>query len=227
MRKNRLWSKKLVIESILIRAKKGLPLSAKIVYEQDPCLCRHARKYWGKHGWQKALSLAGFNPHDVRKVFWTKQRIIKMICERWERKLPLNTACLRKKENGCCGLLVSGTRIFGSWKKAIESAGLDYDRIRLIEWWNEEKIIRKIKFLAGKGIRLNVKDMHRIKGSFLSRGIRFFGIWSKALAAAGIDYRNHYKNWSSKAWLANLSSSDIKKLEEKTFERAKERRLAK
>jgi hypothetical protein len=226
----RIWSKRLIAESILSRAQKGLPLNCLAVYNQDRSLYQAAKRYLGRHSWQKALRLAGFNPDDVRKgAFWTKERIIKTIRERWERKLPLNPAQLQKKENGCCGLFSRGVQVFGSWKKAIESAGLNYDEVVLIKihWWSEKKVISEIKLLSDNKTRLNAKNIHHTRGDLYAMGIKFFGSWSNALAASGIDYNKHYQVWSSKAWLGNLSHSDVKKLERKTLEHAQKRRMIK
>ena len=36
-------------------------------------------------------------------------------------------------------------RLFGSWKAAIEAAGLDYSKIRRYKRWSREKVIKQIK----------------------------------------------------------------------------------
>ena len=42
-------------------------------------------------------------------------------------------------------LLRAATRYFGSWKDAIEFAGLNYDEIRRYRVWSEDKILSKIR----------------------------------------------------------------------------------
>lgn len=86
-------------------------------------------------------------------------------------------------------LYLKARRLFGSWKKALEACGIDYEKTRNHRKWSRERVIRQIKELDLKGYSLRPKDL-RGNGtvSLISAASYHFGSWRKAVEASGICY---------------------------------------
>jgi len=121
--------------------------------------------------------------------FWTKERIVQRIRELHAQGLPLNWSTVdkiapglyraaRRKEN------------FGSWRAALEAAGVGPQPLRPTESWSREKIVRKIRELFERGEDLSQKSVAQKYPALLSaaKSRRYFGSWGEAVRAAGIDY---------------------------------------
>ena len=80
-------------------------------------------------------------------------------------------------------------RLFGSWKEAIEAAGLDYSKIRRYQKWSRDKVIRKIKETHKQGQPINSTAMQNTNKPLYMAAIKRFGNWENAVTAAGINYR--------------------------------------
>lgn len=108
-------------------------------------------------------------------------------------------------------LYLKARRAFGSWKKALEACGIDYEETRNHKKWSREKVIREIRDLNRKCHSLRPKDL-RENGSIslISAASYHFGSWRKAVEASGICYpcgrnrgnrkdcRNSYKTIKTK-----------------------------
>lgn len=219
----RKWSAGAIIQEILNRHRSGLSISYSSVAKQDYGLYHAAVRYLGN--WSKALQLAGFNPSDFdpRRI-WTKDSILKEIQNRHRANLPLYLYGLQKSKE--YGLLGAACKLFGSWKMAIMTAGLDYDKIRMIRqnYWNKRRIITEIRYLKNRGIRLNSSAIHSSRGDLFAAAICHFGTWGQAVESAGFRYREHCKTWTYKSWLRELSSEQFQKLDDRVVQLAKIRR---
>ncbi|MDP2677054.1 MAG: hypothetical protein Q8O83_05240 [bacterium] len=203
----RSWDKKKIIQVIRERHRDNLPLNGFAVYHQDRGLYVATKRYFGKGGWRKALRLAGFDWRDFspnRK--WFKGDIISEIKMLHGYSIPLYENYLRRHGYG---KMISGARkLFGSWEKAIESAGFSFDEVRCGERWSKKKVVERIRKLAGEGRRLNHKSIRMQFSRLMHAAIRYYGSWSQAVYAAGIDYKTHCVIWSSKAYLRSLKKED-------------------
>ena len=79
-------------------------------------------------------------------------------------------------------------RLFGSWKVAIEAAGLDYSKICRYKKWSREKVIRQIKEAHVKGRLINSNAKQKNNKPLYMAAVKRFGNWENAVKAAGIDY---------------------------------------
>jgi hypothetical protein len=114
---------------------------------------------------------------------WTRERIIRQILQCEAEGLPLTVG-----EPGIShALYQAGSRIFGSWRNAIQAAGIPLERGRYGEKWPPGRILTIIRNLARRHHPLNVKELEGRYGSMLSAARRLFGSWSKAVLAAGVD----------------------------------------
>jgi hypothetical protein len=116
---------------------------------------------------------------------WTRAIIIRNILQCEANGLPLTLA-----EPGVSKSLYSaGSREFGSWRNAIQAAGLRPQLANSEEKWPPAKIMRLIRNLARRKHPLSVKQLEQRYGSMISAARRLFGSWSRAVLATGADPR--------------------------------------
>ena len=97
-------------------------------------------------------------------------------------------------------LLAAGIRYYGSWRQAVETAGLTYEDIRKYRAWSKERIVKTIQELHGQGADLSFRAMMLSKyAPMVYAAIRpnHFGAWKNALSAAGLEAEEiyRYKSW--------------------------------
>ena len=106
-------------------------------------------------------------------------------------------------------LLRAATRYFGSWRTAIESAGLNYDDIRCYKIWSRGRIIDRINELFEKGEDLSWRHVSTKVDPQLAAAAtkhKHFGSWKSAVSAAGLDYAQirRYREWDAETIKAKL-----------------------
>lgn len=95
-------------------------------------------------------------------------------------------------------LYIKACKAFGSWRKALEACGIDYESSRNNKKWNREKIRKEIKRLNNSGSTLRpsvLRSNGRTK--LISAAEYHFGSWRKAVESCGIEYsfgRNRKSN---------------------------------
>ncbi len=224
LRHQRSWSANRVVAAICHRFRQKLPINGFAVYKQDRGLYQAAKRYFGLKGYEKALKIAGFDPKELNpKLIWPKKRVMSEILKRYRRGVPLNVFWMLRY---CRKLYMAGRNRFGSWKKAVQTAGLNYAEIKKqkIFWWTPNRVIYQIKRLERAGIRLSSKFIHLSHGDLFAAATKIFGSWSQAVEAAGIDYRLHCKIWSSKAFVRKLTETDVETIEQSIQQLAQKRR---
>ena len=92
-------------------------------------------------------------------------------------------------------LYLKARKLFGSWKKALETCGIDYEKARNHKKWSREKIVKGIKELSLKSHSLRLKDLRK-EGmiSIISAAQYHFGSWRKAVESSGICYTPARRN---------------------------------
>ena len=83
----------------------------------------------------------------------------------------------------------AAVRLFGSWREAIEAAGLDYSKIRRYQKWSRDKVLQQIKEAHAKGKPINSNAMQQNNKPLYMAAIKRFGNWESAVKAAGFSYR--------------------------------------
>src|SRR3954468_9372219 len=73
---------------------------------------------------------------------WSKDSIALEILRRYVAREPLSYGEVQRSQ---LRLLRAAVRYFGSWKNAIEYAGLDYERIRRYQVWTSDRILEQIQ----------------------------------------------------------------------------------
>src|SRR3990172_2291900 len=92
-------------------------------------------------------------------------------------------------------LYLKARKLFGSWKKALETCGIDYEKARNHKKWSREKIAKGIKELSLKSHSLRLKDLRK-EGMIriISAAQYHFGSWRKAVEYSGIYYSSIRRN---------------------------------
>jgi len=99
-------------------------------------------------------------------------------------------------------LLRAATRYFGSWRAAIEYAGLNYDDIRMYKSWTKPRILERIRELHSMGEDLSWRHVSTVVDPQLAAAAtkrKHFGTWKSAVSEAGLDYGTirRYREWDA------------------------------
>jgi hypothetical protein len=87
-------------------------------------LRRRPRKRTTSGSWRAALAAAGLDYDRIRRYrHWSREGVIRAICERHARGLSLNAKTMEREQNA---LITAARRRFPSWGYALSAAGLDY-----------------------------------------------------------------------------------------------------
>ena len=187
------WSEERIINAIKKRVSQGKAINSAAVVKDDNKLTQAARQYFGT--WTEAVGAAGFDyqnyaPKPVRK--WNRETVKEAIRKRYKEGMNLNMKAIRKEDSG---LMSAGTKSFGSWKSAIEAAGIDYAEISLIPIWTKEKVLKNVKQLKASGADLISTKVAAEHDRLFWWAVHFFGGWEKAVRAAGITNYNDYRKF--------------------------------
>jgi hypothetical protein len=137
---------------------------------------------------------------------WSKDEIALEILRLYASNEPLNYGDVQRNQ---LRLLRAATRYFGSWKNAIEFAGLNYDDIRRYRVWTRDRIIEQIQKYYQEGQDLSWRHVSTVLDAPLAAAaIRAnrFGSWQSALEAAGLDYEEirRHRSWDADGIVAEL-----------------------
>ncbi|MCW3099598.1 MAG: hypothetical protein JWL77_5216 [Chthonomonadaceae bacterium] len=130
---------------------------------------------------------------------WSKDTIAYEIQRLFQSGENLNYASIAAEE---VALLRAATRYFGSWRNAIEYAGLNYDDIRRYKTWTQERILDRIRELHTAGEDLSWRHVSTTVDPQLAAAAtkrKHFGSWRNAVTAAGLDYGQirRYREWDA------------------------------
>src|SRR4051812_10691997 len=122
-------------------------------------------------------------------MVWTKQRITAELKRLYEAGKPLSYNAMSRKVQP---LVSAAAYHFGSYRKAVERAGIDYAAVTRRPRWTRPNIIAQIKEAKRSGIDLHWSSVTQRrdelgKAAFASLQARLFGKWERALSAAGLD----------------------------------------
>ncbi|HEV8606132.1 MAG TPA: hypothetical protein VGQ99_12235 [Tepidisphaeraceae bacterium] len=181
-----LWTRKLVVKRLRELHRAGEDLWAAALKRQQGGLYAAAKKFFGSYS--KALKKAGIDPAEVartermRNGGWCKESIVAALLERQKKgeglgrgKVPVH-------------LKDAARWHFGSYRKAVEAAGVNYDLICQRRLWDRGSIPKKLMELHEQGEDLSAKSMHEKHGGLMMACWREFGSYQKAVEHAGLDY---------------------------------------
>ncbi len=178
------WSKEEVLRLIHELHARGVPLNSGYIARNYPALAYAGRRYIGS--WEKAVTEAGYDYSQIRrKNFWDRQRVVERIRELHRAGASLNVSAAEREHGGLVG---AASAYFGSWRKAISAAGLDYSQIKRQRDWSRAAVIREIRRVRRTGLNLATTIPVRAKYRILhAAAVRYFGSWAAAMKAAGLE----------------------------------------
>ncbi len=143
-------------------------------------------------------------------MIWTKDSIVKALKKLHKQGVDLSYNRLAKKQQS---LVSASAYHFGSYRSAIERAGIDYAEVSRRPRWSKQTIITQIKKGFRDGEDLNWSSITKRrdelgKAAFASLQKRLFGSWDRALHAAGLDADdiNRYRKWDKNSVVFDLKA---------------------
>ena len=133
-------------------------------------------------------------------MIWDKDEVVRALKKLHRSGVDLSYNALAKRKQS---LVSAAAYHFGSYRKAVEKAGVDYAEVTRRPRWNKSAIIGLIKEARRKGEDLHwsavtTRGDELSKAAFASLQPRLFGSWDRALHAAGLDADevNRYRKWT-------------------------------
>ncbi len=115
-----------------------------------------------------------------------KEKILTFIREKHSKGEPIY---LRYVVRNHPDELKHAKKLFGSWRKAVESAGVSYESVmKQKKVWDKEKIIAKILELHASGHGMWYRAVVKVHKDLVRAAESHFGGWREAVVAAGLDY---------------------------------------
>jgi hypothetical protein len=145
--------------------------------------------------WRKALSAAGVDIrraglHNTKRRPQTNEEIFEAL-RAWHaagHSMAWSAICLENRQ-----LAVAARGRFEGWRRALLAAGLPPEIIsparRSI--WNPPRVLERIRRRHEQGRRLDENVVAHEACGLLKAAREHFGSWGEALAAAGVDPRQH------------------------------------
>jgi hypothetical protein len=185
----RTWSKEIIAGEILRRYHTGQDLSYSALSRENLPLLRAATGRFGN--WRTAIEFVGLDYEQIRKYkIWTRERILARIGELHRRGEDLSWSHVSRRLDPALAAAAIRKCRFGSWKAALEQAGLDYEQIRRYLDWSEEAVLEQVRARHAGGEPLNARGMEQENIRLLTAARRRFPSWDRALSAAGLDQRD-------------------------------------
>jgi hypothetical protein len=143
-------------------------------------------------------------------MIWTKPRILERLRQLHKKGKDLSYNSMARHSQP---LLSAAAYHFGSYRAAVEKAGIDYAEVIRRPRWTKQRIIALIKQAKRKGQDLNWSAVTQRndelgRAAFAALQPRLFGRWDRALAAAGLDADevSRYRKWDRNTIAFELKS---------------------
>jgi hypothetical protein len=227
IRPQRTWNKRRIVSELkqLQREHKGL--WARSVRLTHPYLPRVAKEQFGSYS--AAARAAGIKPQAIKPPpyrKWSSERVadeLKRLAGRDVKSL----APTRMRQTRSY-LVRAAAKRFGSYRKAIESIGVDYSTVGrvLTRPMATYEVIARLQALRGRGKDLRYCAIERAEPRLLNAARRRFGSYEGAMKAAGIAYPPlpPLRHWTEKLVLNTLLNLHDKG-EDLRYRAAKQHRL--
>ena len=186
----KVWTKVKIIAAIKQLQLQNADLSPTAVQIENSALFSSARSRSHFGSWRAAVEAAGLDYDQFKRVKqrWTRDDITKRICELHDEGEDLLDPNFKVRHRSLY-LAACAHRYFGSWRRAVEGAGLDHEKMGESRVWTKHRILRTIKQLAkeGKPLGWAYIEQHEPGIYRAARRKENFGSWANALLEAGIE----------------------------------------
>lgn len=181
------WTRETILGEILSRYETKQDLSYSGLTRENLPLLRAAARHFGSY--PLAVAAAGLDYESLRRYKnWTNERIVERLQELAAKGADLSWRHVSLKLDPTLAAAAVKRHHFGSWRAALEAAGLDYDLIRRYHDWDEKEVVRRIQERHSVGKPLHAKALERADTALITAARRRFPAWHQSLSAAGLDY---------------------------------------
>jgi hypothetical protein len=200
------WDRQRIAGELKRLHRDGQDICSRQLRESHPQLHSAAIHHFGSY--RAAIEAAGIDYADVSHIparHWSREAIIEELQRR--RGQPLHQAAMERSDPA---LVMAAYRYFGSYRRAIEAAGMDYKaiRARARRIWNTRRIIAELRRAGRDGAGVWQGAIKRNRPSLLRAAQRYFGSYQRAARAAGFDAAAlrppPFRRWSPPNVIAEL-----------------------
>ncbi len=143
---------------------------------------------------------------------WTRKGIIEEIKRLHQAGDELNYSTV---EDNHLNLVRAAAWHFGTWRRAVEGAGLDYESLSKYQRWNRERIVERILELHELGADLSWRAVSmEVDQPLAAAALRpnGFSTWKDAIIAAGLNHDEiaRYRSWDEARCLRELKEMAAK-----------------
>ncbi|HEY0076938.1 MAG TPA: hypothetical protein VGB77_22830 [Abditibacteriaceae bacterium] len=185
----RVWTKEKLVEKIRELDKQGVDLSPTAIQQTHSALFASARSRSHFGSWRAAIEAAGLSYDGIKRLKqrWSHEEIVRQIQEHHKQGNDLLDPMFKIKHRSLY-LAACAHRYFGSWRRAIQAAGLDHEDMREGHVWTRRRILDTIQGMSNRGESLNWAHIEEhCPGIYrAARRRENFGSWHHALIAAGV-----------------------------------------
>lgn len=212
--RNRNWNAELVLEEIRAWNQRGSPLYSHYMRQNYQELLAAGIRYFGT--WREAVEAAGIAYDSVRKYRdWSQDRIVETIQQLQAQGVDLSFRAMMLSKYAPMVYAAIRPNHFGSWKSALEAAGLASEEVYRYRSWDDETILSEIRKLQDEGHDLSSKKMDETANPLIATARRRFGNWGAAVEKAGLDYTRIRRR---RRWTKDQILSDIAQLHAKGYD---------
>jgi hypothetical protein len=207
------WDKTRVVRRLQELEQSQTGLWKRSVRRVDPYLDRAADRCFGSY--QKAVRASGVSselltPPPYR--FWSPQRIVDELKTTYQKNprllKPARLTGTRQRK-----LLRACRRRFGSYRSALDAAGISYQEVVTPPVMNAQEIVNNLTQLFEKGRDLRYSQLRLSNRRLLDSSRRVFGSYENAMRSAGLDYppAPPMRHWTATLVLRTLRELNLKR----------------
>ena len=189
----KVWTKEKLIAKIQELHAQGVDLSPTAIQVSHSALFSSARSRSHFGSWRNAIESAGLPYDELKRVKqrWSPEEILQRIRDLQAQGHDLLDPAF-KTRNRSLYLAACAHRYFGSWRRAVQAAGLDHEALRESRVWTRTRILRTIQELhtEGRPLAWAYIEQHEPGIYRAARRKENFGSWAQALQAAGVGAAN-------------------------------------
>lgn len=185
----RVWTRESLIKKIQDLHNKGVDLSPTSIQRTHSALFSSARSRSHFGNWRAAVEAAGLDYDNIKRIKqkWSRDEILQQIRQYHKQGHDLLQPEFKIKHRNLY-LAACAHRYFGSWRRAIQAAGLDHEKMRENRVWTRSRIQRTIQTMAkeGKPLGWAYVEEHCPGIYRAARRKENFGSWHNALIQSGV-----------------------------------------
>jgi len=178
------WNRESVLQALRERHQSGRGIGGGAVQRENIPLWAAAKRYFGSY--QDALEAAGISiPQPPEEWTWPIPRLQQELRKLHEQGVDLSSGRILKTHRE---IFYAFRSRMGTWRKAVESIGVNYESVRRARDWSQQAVIDRIRELHEQGADLRTGTIQKVDVPLSGAVQRYFGTMRRAMEAAGLPY---------------------------------------